>query len=72
MYGLLGQRVRTRSRGWQLCHGVDGVSDIPQRNLRHLSKHLSAMKAAGSSLLWGTAKKENNLRHLLFPKRLGA
>ena len=47
-----------------LCHGVGGVLDILQRNPRHLSEYLSAMKATRTSLLWGlTSLKDWLHRH---------
>ena len=69
MYGPPGQHTGTWPRGWPLCHGVGGVSDIPQRNLRHLLECLSAMETTRTSLLWRLTEKGNDLRYPLFPKR---
>ena len=75
MYGLLRplrQCIRTQPRGWSLCHGVGGVSDILQGNPRYLSECLFAKKATGSSLLWGLTEKENDPWYPLFPQGLVA
>ena len=71
-YGPLGQCTGTSPRDGPICHGVGGVSDIPQRNLRHLSECLPATKATRTSLLWGLTEEENDLRYPLFPRRLVA
>ena len=69
--GPLGLCNRTGSRGSPICHGVGGVSDILQRNLRCLPECLSATKPLYIPSC-GEQIRKRTIRDILFPKRLHA